>query len=181
MPPVVAAAAIAGGASIAGGVMGSRAQSGASRRAAQTQAKADADALAFQREQEETRRREFEMEQAEQKRQFDVQQANTEEDRQLERRLLFEREARLAPRRAAQQAALMKMGDLLGIRFNASTPAVPPPGGAPMTVGQRPDVSRPMTQSRLLPPQAPPMAATEQHYSPVLTMSRLAPSQARRY
>lgn len=182
MPPAVAAAAIAGGASVATGVIGSRAQSGANRRASTMQAKSDADALAFQREQEAQRRREFELTEGEARRRWDAEQAIAEEERSYARRLQDEREARMAPRRAASQAALMRMGDLLGIPFDARTPNVAPPTVAPAGAGVREPANHPMTMGRLLPQapdagMAPATPATEMAYSPVLSMNRLMPKR----
>lgn len=77
MPPVVAAAAIAGGASVATGVMGSRSASGANRRALEASERAAQRAEAFEREQDTRNRADQERRDAEDQRRWNVDQENT--------------------------------------------------------------------------------------------------------
>lgn len=109
MPAAIAvpaiASAIAGGASI----YGSRQAANASRRASQIQSRADAEAMQYQREQDAEARRRWEVEQANQKAQFDA----AEEERLYTRRQRDEREARLVPLRQQSAAAMGRLGDLL--------------------------------------------------------------------
>lgn len=76
MPPVVAAAAIAGGASVATGVIGSRSQSGATRRSLEAQRAGAQRAEAFEREQDELTRADQARRDAEDRRRWETEQAN---------------------------------------------------------------------------------------------------------
>lgn len=110
--------AVGAGAAAGGTIYGAHKQASASKRASTYQADADRMALEEARLQREEDRRRWEAEQ-----QFQAQQwAASEEDRAFRRsiderqlRLDDEREARRAPYRAASQAALGRLGDILGI------------------------------------------------------------------
>ena len=132
MAPALAAAVwpavIGGGAAVGTGVMASRAQSGASRRATAAQRDSNTQALDFERQRMAEEQRRWEAEQAymrqrddEMRRQWDTQQgferdrfAASEEDRGFHRRLLEEREARAVPYRQASLGALARLPGLTG-------------------------------------------------------------------
>lgn len=136
MPPLVIAAAIAGGAQVAGNVIGSRSASRSADRAARSDSAALDQQMALERQRDDEARRQFDAQQ-----QFDAQKwAVTEEQRIYDRRLTEEREARRAPYRAASGAALGRLGDLLGLSFDSGVrpPSTPPAGaGAPMAMPMR--------------------------------------------
>lgn len=129
MPAAIAvpaiATAVAGGTAAGATIVASHKASNASKRASTIQGRADAEAMAFERERE-----------AEAKRQWDIEQANQTEQRNYDRRLMDEREARMAPYRATSAAALGKLGTMLGIQVpqmaEAGGGGAAPMGGAAM-------------------------------------------------
>ncbi len=101
MPAAVAVPLITGAIGGAATITGAKMASSANKRATEAQAKANADATALAQQQEATRKSEYDAQVAEQKRQFDI----TEQNK--------------LPYRQASQAALMKLGDLLGLPAGA--------------------------------------------------------------
>lgn len=121
-------------------IYGTKAQSAATSKAGDLQAKASADALAFSREQEAERVREYNQEQATSKAAWDAQ------------------EARRAPYREAGQNALMQLSQLVGMKApNIAGPREMAAGFTPGAQGTAPPPTQPgmMTLAELLKPQQP--------------------------
>jgi len=180
---MVAAGAIAGGAS----VYGARQQGRSSQRAGEIQERSNTAALDYERQQAEEDKRRFEEEQAAKQKQFDADEAfrqnqwkASEEDRLFHRMLLEQQEARRAPYRAASRAALQRIGDMLGIHFDSSVqaPTIAAAGAGTPTGA----VAMPSSASRVYNPSTPQPSsptiagpATQVSYAPVLQDPRAFP------
>lgn len=170
MPPVVAAAAITGAAALGGQVVSSRAASGASRRSIAATNAAAARAEAFEREQEALNRADQERRDAEDKRRWEVEQANVA-------RIQEQNDQRLAYEDAIRYGKMVNLARLTG------QPAPPPPprlgGGsiASLTMpsaarqASAPIMSRPSTAAAMIP------AATDFPTSPLSEPQRMPISQ----
>lgn len=97
------------GASTFGSIYANKRQGNANKEALAYQERKDAEAMKFDLAQEAERKRQFDVQQAGLQRQWDAQ----EQDRQYDRRLLEEREARMAPRRAMAAQALQRIPGLI--------------------------------------------------------------------
>lgn len=151
--PIIAAAV-----TTAGTAYGARSAGKSARRASGVQSRADAEAMAFEREREAEARRRWEAEQAFTKQQWDA------------------REARMQPYRAASGAALGRLGDMLGLKFDTQTPTLPrtqaPVMGAPTAPPPEPSMAMSSRSSMRAPMEAPPSPfmsgpATSMSYMPV--------------
>lgn len=171
MPPAVAAAAIAAGATIGTGAMASRAQSGASRRASDVTERSNRAAEEEARAQREEDRRRWEAEQQHNAQVFAAQEEERAYRRQqdeYQQQLLREREARAAPYRQMSAAALGNLGQMLGIDLGGSplaqnltaprtAPPAPPggPGGGPQPMWHGKPVSEMFGPDARLAPSGP--------------------------
>lgn len=161
MPPAIAAAVIAAGATTTGAVIS--AKSGTKSR--QLQARTDDAALAEQQTRDAEAKRQFDASQA-----FEVQKfAASEEQRLHDRSLADAQEARRAPYRAASQAALARLGDMLGLHFDTSMPAGGnAPAGAPLSTAPRNGLlSSPMLMGTPPPSPATPYDARRPSYAEI--------------
>lgn len=129
-------------------IFGSKKQASASNRAAAISSKTNTDALAYQREQDAIQKQQFDAQQAEARRQWDIQQANLQlqqqqanDDRSRAIALQDAKESRAVPYRQASQKALLTIGSLLN--SGAATPGI--------SAFQRPQVQAPLPISALMP------------------------------
>jgi len=163
MPPVVAAAAVTAGATIAG----SMASRSASNRATAASERGTMAALAEERARREEERAQWEANQAFEREKF----AATEEERLNKRRLEDEREVRRAPYRQAGHAALGNLGKILGFQVGpyqsgGGTGGLPRGGLKPLPEGP----------GDMLQPQPVPGGATEAQYASVISPARTGPT-----
>lgn len=120
MPPVVAAAAIAGVAAVGGAVISAKSQSSATKRSLAAQEKAANKAEAYEREQDEFNRAERARADAEEARRFAIQQANEVRKQQQEDALLADQLERANYEDAIRYNKAVKLAQLTG-------QAAPPP------------------------------------------------------
>lgn len=127
--------ALAGGAAAGATVYGSRSAGKANRRASDITARSNQDALAYQRDQDAIRRSDYDREQTERRRQWDIDEAFRQREYAAREEERLAKDARAVPYRQASQAALARMGDLIqrgqvspGAQQFMRTPA-------PMTLG----------------------------------------------
>lgn len=149
-------------------VYGSKKQAQSTRRAQDIQSRADAETLAYERERDAELKRQWEATQEMEARKF----AAAEEQRLHDRQLADEAEARRAPYRAASQAALGKLGTILGIQFPQQSATRTTSGPAPMptrgdTWHGMPVSSTFGSEARLAPSGPLSQRATEPDYAPV--------------
>lgn len=114
MPPVVAAAAITGATGIAGGVISSRASSGANRRATQAQQDAARRAEAFERDQDALNRADQARRDAEDQRRWDTEQANIRRKEEQEDALLRDNIARATYEDTIRYGKMVNLARLTG-------------------------------------------------------------------
>lgn len=141
MPPVVAAAAIGGGAALAGSAISAHSNSNANK----TQAKANSEAIAMAKDNEARRRQEYDRAEALSKAQWDAEQQ------------------RLEPLRAFQNAQIQQGADRLG--FNIGQLAAKPypgSGGAAVNSQAQPRTLAQLAGSGYVPPGMPNIQAAPQ-------------------
>jgi hypothetical protein len=159
---------------------GANEQENASIRAANMQSASNALAMEQQKAQDAQHKAEFDTQQAELKRQWDATQA-------FNANVYNTQQARLAPYRAASTQALGRLGDLLGMHFDTSTP--PPttyqtqpfnsnPGAAaqpPPTATAAPAAAAPLSlaPAMAMGSPAPQGVATSPSYTPVIPFSQM--------
>jgi len=141
MPPLVVAAAITGGAALAGQIASSKAAAGANKRATSAQERAAQRAEQFEVEQDTKNRADESRRDAEDKRRWDVEQANLATQQQ-------ERDAR---QQYEDQIRYRKMVNIARLTGQPMPDALPnfsggEGSGAPLTIGSiaRPPVSQPI-------------------------------------
>jgi len=135
MPAAIAIPAIVGALGAGATVYGARTAGASARRASGVQARADDASLQYERERDAEAKRQFDIQQ-----QFEAQKWQAQEEQRLRDRQIADynqsqaeaAEARRAPYRAASQAALERLGDMLGLKFDSSAPN---PRVAPAGVG----------------------------------------------
>jgi hypothetical protein len=169
MPPVVAAAAIAGGTQVVSSVVGSRAQSGANKRALQASEDAARRAEAFQREQAAREDADDARLEAEDRRRWDTEQANLARQ-QAERDARQQYEDRLRYRKMVNLARLtgMPAPDPMPTFGGASAD---PAMATPVRQSSAPLMSRPSTANAMIPQDFDPFAAPAQRM-PISRLSR---------
>lgn len=172
MPAAVAVPLITAAVGAGATAYGARSAGKSARRAQDIQTRTDDQTLQFEREREVEARRQWEAQQAFQAQQFAAQEDERRWQRQqqeYQQRLIEEREARQAPYRAASQQALGRLGDILGLSFNAPSPSTgrPVSGAAAGTPARPMDGGRQMLSSRPPVVSGPMTRATEPSYMPV--------------